>query len=166
MDSTTAQKRCPRCKHIDLTEFSTCRSCGTSYNWKPVANKGSGFGSGIGSFLSTPHGIVVLAVLVIGPILAMTRNALVHHMVNQNASIIQETRDTLKQDPSNYDAHIRRAKALAGLFLYWDAANEYGKALRLRPSAELYSKRAEMYEYAGGAEQAKQDREMATKLTH
>jgi tetratricopeptide (TPR) repeat protein len=161
MNTTMSQKHCPRCKKVDLTDFSTCRSCGTSYDWKPAAKQGGGFGS----FLSTPRGAILLVVLVIAPIFSVARNSIVRYMVNQNASIIEETGRTLKQDPSNLDAHLRRAKALAALFLYWDAANEYGKAIQLRPSAELYNKRAEMYEYAGGGDQAKQDREMAAKLT-
>jgi ribosomal protein L40E len=37
MNSTdgTTKKVCPKCKQVDSTTFSTCRNCGTRYDYKP-----------------------------------------------------------------------------------------------------------------------------------
>lgn len=157
------QKLCPRCKKSDFTDFSSCRFCSTPYNWvKPRSQ-----GAGIAGLFSSPQKMIVLGIVVIGPILFTGRNLLIRHVLNSNAQTFEETAAVLKNDPSNVEALTKQAEALAGTFLYLDAAEDYSKAIAVKPdSAELYRKRAKMYEYGGKSELAKLDLEKAASLGH
>jgi hypothetical protein len=134
-------------------------------NYTPPKSS-DGFWNDTVRFIGTPLGMILFALLIVGPLLFGFRNVLIYYMISKSATTIQQTGEELKRDPSNVDAHLRRAQALKTAFLYWDAVNECTAAIRVSPSPSLYRMRADMYDCAGKPDLAKNDRDTAASLEH
>jgi tetratricopeptide (TPR) repeat protein len=154
--NATLKKRCPRCRREDLTDFSTCRFCQSSYSYQPQ-RKPVSFHLGI-------SGIIILALVIGVPLRRGVTNFLVNHTIFQAKYHIKHASITLQTDPNNYDAYMERAKGYGYQMEYWRARSDYTAAIAIKPTAEAYRQRAICLDAENKYDEAKNDRTAADKL--
>ncbi len=160
-------KQCTRCKKVDQTEFSTCRFCGTAYNW--VKPKVSGQGLDIGALFRSPVFLIIfcgLAIFVGSPMRDKLTTHWQRQVLDQTKQTWHESNRKISNSPTDVDSLIKRADANLTLFKLQDAINDYTLAIKLRPSADLYRKRALVYDTWSKQQEAAKDRASAAKLEH
>ncbi len=157
------------CRKVDLTDFSTCRYCGSSYD--PVKYRRdhvlmkSPFE--FGRFIKTPRGFFVL--MTIAGSLNYMRVAGLDYLISRNInkadSDIKALDSKAKYQSLSYEDLVRKGDA------YWvqtrtnEACDAYTAAIQLQPKIpQAYEKRALMYNAMGLGNLADSDRKMSRQL--
>lgn len=154
-------KRCPKCNQVDITDFSDCRFCGTRYDWvRPQKHFDAG------AFIRSPISVIILLYFLARGV-DMLAQAGIKHLASDARNTIAATTNTLKQDPNNYDALVKRGYAYYVLGKWDMAVNDYTAAIAVQPRlAEAYRKRADAYDAMSNSDTARKDRETAASLSH
>lgn len=160
-------KQCPRCSKKDITDFSTCRFCGTHYDFVPQKQKN---GFDLGQFLRSRWGMRICFFTII-PLAIFGRNlfmgAAVRTVLTDSTSTISDTTIALRQNPRDCEALVKRGDAYMVVFRAKQAVDDYSSAIAIRPhSADLYRKRAAAYEALAKLEEARKDRQTADSFSH
>src|SRR5271155_1564474 len=146
-------RNCPRCHQTDLTEFSTCRHCGTNYDWTKPKQVFRLEDFDLGDFLRSPQGWFIFGcIILVGNLCLKYVVPPVLHAcgyVPLFPRLHQEIRDQtarLDQDSKNYDLLVARAKNYETDFRLDLALQDLSSAIQLRPNnVDLYRRRAEDY---------------------
>lgn len=176
-ESHPIKKTCtnPRCRKVDVTEFSTCRHCGHKYSdtrqWSAPDNKAAA----IGAFLRDPLQVLLALVLFGGIYFAVTKrnpenilgdtvNDVLKNGEKTETRRIHHESLVLERYPRDVEARIRRGDAYQEILNSRAALADYNVAIEERPRAEYYKKRALALDALGEYERAKADRAEARRL--
>ncbi len=87
-------------------------------------------------------------------------------VLDQTKQTWHDSNRKISSSPKDVDSLIKRGDANLTLFKLQDAINDYTLAIKLRPSADLYRKRALVYDTWSKQQEAAKDRASAAKLEH
>lgn len=163
--SCPGAKLCPKCRKSDETEFSTCRYCGTRYDWqRPEIHETFD----LGSFLRTGSGLFIVLLfccVFLKPIRNLAVRLATHAVITDSAGTISSATRELQANPSDYNALLKRADAESVLFRSDKALADCNAAINLRPNdRQGYLARAHVYESLGQMDQAANDQTRANAL--